>query len=110
MQEPICDAAAVLGRLARTDTRHMAISILQLFSLLVFLYSVRMGIEFDGDREAMIFESAAAALMGLLGVAAWVDAHERFGSKPFAQLLAPAIRYASEGFPVSTRLAMDFAL
>ena len=41
-------------------------------------------------------------------VAAWVDAHERFGSKPFAQLLEPAIRYASEGFPVSTRLAMDF--
>jgi len=41
-------------------------------------------------------------------VAAWVDAHERFGSKPFAQLLEPAIRYASEGFPVSTRLAFDF--
>ena len=41
-------------------------------------------------------------------VAAWVDAHERFGSKPFAQLLEPAIRYANEGFPVSTLLAMDF--
>ncbi len=41
-------------------------------------------------------------------VAAWVDAHERFGSKPFADLLAPAIHFASEGFPVSTRLAMDF--
>jgi len=41
-------------------------------------------------------------------VAAWVDAHERFGSKPFAHLLEPAIRYANEGFPVSTLLAMDF--
>lgn len=41
-------------------------------------------------------------------VAAWVDAHERFGSKPFAQLLAPAIGYARDGFPVSTRLASDF--
>jgi gamma-glutamyltranspeptidase/glutathione hydrolase len=41
-------------------------------------------------------------------VAAWVDAHERFGSMPFAELLEPAIRYATEGFPVSTRLAMDF--
>jgi len=40
-------------------------------------------------------------------VAAWVDAHERFGTKPFAELLAPAIRYANEGFPVSTRLAAD---
>lgn len=42
-------------------------------------------------------------------VAGWVDAHERFGSKPFAQLLAPAIRFARDGFPVSTRLALDFA-
>ena len=41
-------------------------------------------------------------------VAAWVDAHDRFGSKPFAALLEPAIHYASEGFPVSTHLAADF--
>jgi gamma-glutamyltranspeptidase/glutathione hydrolase len=41
-------------------------------------------------------------------VAGWVDAHERFGSQSFAELLRPAIRYARDGFPVSTRLAMDF--
>lgn len=41
-------------------------------------------------------------------VAAWVDAHERFGSRPLASLLEPAIRYARDGFPVSTRLASDF--
>ena len=40
-------------------------------------------------------------------VAAWADAHERFGTMPFAKLLEPAIRLASEGFPVSTRLAQD---
>ena len=41
-------------------------------------------------------------------VAGWVDAHERFGTRPFAELLRPAIHYAREGFPVSKRLAMDF--
>ncbi len=41
-------------------------------------------------------------------VAGWVDAHERFGSRPFAELLAPAVRFARDGFPVSTRLALDF--
>jgi gamma-glutamyltranspeptidase/glutathione hydrolase len=41
-------------------------------------------------------------------VAAWVDVHERFGTRPFARLLEPAIRYARDGFPVSTRLASDF--
>jgi gamma-glutamyltranspeptidase/glutathione hydrolase len=34
-------------------------------------------------------------------VAAWADLHERFGTLPFADLLAPAIRYAEEGFVVS---------
>lgn len=32
-------------------------------------------------------------------------AHQRFGSKPWAQLLAPAIELASKGFPVSKQLA-----
>lgn len=41
-------------------------------------------------------------------VAGWVDAHERFGSKPFAELLQPGIDFARTGFPVSTRLALDF--
>ena len=42
-------------------------------------------------------------------VAAWHDAHARFGVLPFADLLAPAIRYAEDGFPVSARLASDIA-
>jgi gamma-glutamyltranspeptidase/glutathione hydrolase len=41
-------------------------------------------------------------------VAGWVDAHDRFGTKPFDDLLQPAIRFARDGFPVSTRLALDF--
>ncbi|MBW3533775.1 MAG: gamma-glutamyltransferase [Gemmatimonadetes bacterium] len=41
-------------------------------------------------------------------VAAWVDAHERYGSLPLAELLAPAIGYARDGFPVSWRLRSDF--
>ncbi len=41
-------------------------------------------------------------------VAGWVDAHDRFGTRPFADLLAPAIRFARDGFAVSTRLALDF--
>jgi gamma-glutamyltranspeptidase/glutathione hydrolase len=41
-------------------------------------------------------------------VAAWWDVNQRFGSMPFARLLEPAIHYARDGFPVSTRLAEDF--
>jgi gamma-glutamyltranspeptidase/glutathione hydrolase len=34
-------------------------------------------------------------------VEGWSKLRERFGSKSFAELLAPAIRYAEEGFPVT---------
>ena len=40
-------------------------------------------------------------------VAAWADALERFGTLPLDELLSPAIGYARDGFPVSTRLASD---
>jgi gamma-glutamyltranspeptidase/glutathione hydrolase len=63
------------------------------------------------------FADAGAADMPQVGplsvsvpgaVAAWVDALERFGSRPLEELLQPAIGYARDGFPVSTRLASDF--
>lgn len=41
-------------------------------------------------------------------VAGWVDAHARYGTKDFQAFLEPAVNYARNGFPVSTRLAMDF--
>ncbi len=41
-------------------------------------------------------------------VAGWVDAHQRYGSMEFADLLATGIEYARTGFAVSTRLAQDF--
>ena len=35
----------------------------------------------------------------------WFMLHERFGKLPMAQLLAPTVRYAREGFPVSDVIA-----
>ncbi|MBP7505286.1 MAG: gamma-glutamyltransferase [Prolixibacteraceae bacterium] len=35
----------------------------------------------------------------------WYELHHRFGRLPMADLLAPAIRYAREGFPVSELIA-----
>jgi len=38
-------------------------------------------------------------------VAGWDAMRRRFGTKPFLELLAPAIYYAERGFPVSERIA-----
>jgi gamma-glutamyltranspeptidase / glutathione hydrolase len=40
----------------------------------------------------------------------WFELHRRFGRLPMAQVLAPAIQYAREGFPVSEVIACHWAL
>ncbi len=40
----------------------------------------------------------------------WFELHGRFGSMPIADLLAPAIRYAREGFPVTEEIARLFVV
>jgi len=42
-------------------------------------------------------------------VAGWSAMRERFGTKPLSELLAPAIWYAENGFPVSERTAANWA-
>lgn len=42
-------------------------------------------------------------------VRSWADLHARFGRLPFAQLLAPAIHYAHQGYPLSPELARNWA-
>ena len=38
----------------------------------------------------------------------WDQLQRRFGTRPLAELLAPAIAYAEEGFPVSEIIADDW--
>jgi gamma-glutamyltranspeptidase/glutathione hydrolase len=40
--------------------------------------------------------------------AGWFDLHARFGKLPMKEILAPAIRYAEEGYPVSPVIASDW--
>jgi len=42
-------------------------------------------------------------------VRGWADLHARLGRLPFADVLAPAIRYAREGYPLSPVLAANWA-
>jgi gamma-glutamyltranspeptidase/glutathione hydrolase len=38
----------------------------------------------------------------------WFELHTKFGRRPMAEVLAPAIRYAREGFPVTEVIARDW--
>jgi gamma-glutamyltranspeptidase/glutathione hydrolase len=54
------------------------------------------------------FGAASNSVPG--AVDGWFALHERFGRKPMADLLAPAIRYAREGAPIPQYIASLWAL
>jgi len=64
----------LLGAIDRTDTKHSALSLLQLFFLLIFLYAIRVGVELEASPWNRTFESVAAALVGYSGALAWLYA------------------------------------
>ena len=64
--------------------------------------------EFFQGQES-VPETGAASVTVPGAVAAWAEALERHGTWPLSRVLEPAIRYAQDGFPVSTRLRQDFS-
>lgn len=72
-----------------------------------------------GSLTADEFKSAGFAKVPEFGplsvsvpgaVDGWFQLHDRYGRLPMAEVLAPAIRYAREGFPVSEVIARHWAL
>lgn len=59
------------GNLIRTDSRHTALSIIQVFCLMIYLYFLRLDIEFDGAMFALQMESLFLALAGFVAVLSW---------------------------------------
>jgi hypothetical protein len=57
--------------LEKTDFRHTALSIFQLFFLLFFLQSLRFGVEVGATTGTRVYESVTAALVGITGGWAW---------------------------------------
>lgn len=56
-----------------------------------------------GEDEIPLYDALAVSVPGC--VDGWFAMHERYGRLPMAELLAPAIRYAREGFPVTQVIA-----
>jgi uncharacterized membrane protein len=59
------------GNLDRTDGKHASLSILQVISLFIYLYFVRLDVEFDGTIIALQMESVFLAISGFFGVWSW---------------------------------------
>jgi hypothetical protein len=60
-----------LGNLVRSSPIHAAMSVLQMFCLMIYLYFVRFDMEFDGMKLALQMESIFLALAGFIGAFSW---------------------------------------
>lgn len=64
----------------------------------------------EGAGEAGAIPPLGAMAVSVPGaVDGWFALHERFGRLPMSEVLAPAISYAEEGFPVSKTIAFYWA-
>jgi gamma-glutamyltranspeptidase/glutathione hydrolase len=69
-----------------------------------------MGLSYDEVVE-IVGEDGAIPPLGAMPVSVpgtvdgWFTLHERFGEMPMDEVLAPAIRYAEEGFPLTQTIA-----
>jgi gamma-glutamyltranspeptidase/glutathione hydrolase len=61
----------------------------------------------DADGTIPLYSPQSWSVPGC--VDGWFTAHRRYGRLPMEQLLAAAIEYAEEGFPVSPVIASDWA-
>ena len=64
----------LLGLLERTDGIHTGFMIFQLLFLLMFLYSMHLGVVKGGGVGTRVFESLAVTLMGISSSLAWYRA------------------------------------
>ncbi len=97
--------------LIKTDVVHSVLSVLQLFSLLLFLYAIAVGIGLKADEASRIFESSMACLLGAFSYAAWYYAVNK-GSLVTPELTAAetnAITDRIKAEPITAAITIPFA-
>ena len=62
---------SLLGNLKKTDGVHTAISIFQMFFVLLFLYSIGSGIRIGSGVDSRIFESVMVMMVGVMSLLGW---------------------------------------
>jgi uncharacterized membrane protein len=102
----------LFGHLERTDGRHTALSIIQLFCLLVFLYAVGIGVQYESEADTRIFESVTAMLVGVPAYLGWRHAKRKgkLISPHLSKDDADAISVGILAEPITAAVTIPFAI
>jgi hypothetical protein len=101
----------LFDNLERTDGKHTALSIAQLFSLLLFLYAIKLGVDVGASAASRVVESSTAFLVGFFSAAAWGYAikDRRLLAPEVTQQYADTLRKRYYAEPVTAALTIPFA-
>ena len=102
---------SLLGNLKKTDAIHTAISIFQLFFVLLFLYAIGSGVRIGSGADSSAFESISAMMVGLLSLLAWHYAMHK-GNLLDPELSADDaihIRQKNMAEPITAAITIPFA-
>ena len=101
----------LFNNLDHTDGKHTALSIAQLFSLLLFLYAIKLGMDVGAGVATRAVESITALLVGLTSAAAWGYAvkNRRLLAQDVTQEHAEKLRKRYYAEPVTAFITIPFA-
>ena len=98
--------------LDRTDNTHITYSILQIFSLLLFLYTMRLSVDFEGDAGVRLMESVMALSLGVFSLLGWRHAISKgkLVSEDVSEEEKKAISSRILAEPMTAAITIPFAL
>ena len=100
-----------LGNLVRSSPIHASLVVLQMISLMLYLYFVRFDMEFDGMQLALQMESIFLALAGFLGAFNWRYArYQKLTSDQIGDDEELSIFYSLLPEPVASLFTLPFAV
>lgn len=101
----------LFANLQSTDTPHTILSILQLFFVLLFLVSLRIGIDLGSSAFTRVFESIAATLVGIASGWGWSYAikNQRLLLPEVAAQYAYRLRDRILAEPITAIITVPFA-
>jgi uncharacterized membrane protein len=101
----------LFGNLQATDNRHAIISILQLFFLLIFIKTLRMGVELEPSNITRSLESLTAAMVGGISSLGWWYAtkNRRLLSPEVTDQYALQLRDRILAEPLTALITLPFA-
>ena len=103
---------SLLGNLKKTDGVHTAISIFQMFFVLLFLYSIGAGLRIGSGVDSRVFESLMVMMVGVMSLLGWYYAMHK-GDLLDPELSAEEavlIRQKNMAEPITAAITIPFAL